>query len=115
MLGSKYDEAVETIIGATDFDKIRRMMAAVGWEWRNSGTPSLDDLERCARVLFKSLAEQIKNDPKKSHYLHSTGGLVVEYFRDETGEELKLQFVGESNEFSADTFDPMAEDYSDWV
>lgn len=50
---------IDDILDEFDFEKVHRVMVALGWQWYDTdGAPSIGDLRRTARSLLKRVVEE---------------------------------------------------------
>lgn len=81
----KQQEAIDEIMDWFDFDKVHDVMTHLNWDWRDKGTPSIQEIKHTVRKLLK---EAIMEKTTVG-----TGGFYVEYESNEKGEALNLSFV----------------------
>lgn len=83
----KQHEAIAEIMDAFDFDKVRRVMDTLEWEWAGVGVPDNYTIRSRARdMLTEAIEKQTRVD---------TGGFVAEY-HPEDGGCIRLSFELES-------------------
>ena len=66
---------IEHILDEFDFYKVHKAMEALDWTWASSaGVPTIGEMRRCARMLFKHAVEADSSSP---NYSTATGGFEV--------------------------------------
>ncbi len=91
------DKDIEYILDEFNFEKVKKVMDCLNWEWYNvEGIPSISDLRRFTRKLLQDILKESKQN-KESFLEYSSGGFKVIYYN---SGELELQFIvtKESNE-----------------
>lgn len=54
---------IDEILDEFDFEKVHRVMVALGWTWHNTdGVPSIGDLRRMARSLLQHVVSSRKTN-----------------------------------------------------
>lgn len=86
------DIAIETILHEIDFEKIHAYMTLVGWDYQDTGVPSIDELKNVARRLLQNLMAN------KSFKSFSSGGFNAKRMNDGDDEIISLSFTIESYE-----------------
>lgn len=101
---TKWNKAVDEIMGEFDFEKMHNVMVMLKWSWFYDGVPSVSDIKNAALNLFNDLYEVIKDwtteEKLEARIAYvKTGGLSAEvhfFYEDddseETTEELSLTF-----------------------
>ena len=80
-----HEEQIEEIMDYFNFDRVNKVMVALGWAWSSlNGVPEKAELRQRARELLRSVAKD------KHSICHATGGFHAS--KDEWG-NLSLQFV----------------------
>lgn len=66
---------IEHILDEFDFFRVAKVMEALNWKWATSdGVPTIGDMRRSVRMLFKHAVEADSSFP---NYSTSTGGFEV--------------------------------------
>lgn len=83
-----YDKQIKRIMEEFDFDKVRKVMCALSWTWRDEENPPVEaQLRKSAKSLLQSVADL-------HEYGYSTGTGGFEARMDFNG-DLHLRFVVE--------------------
>lgn len=73
-------EDVEEILDYFDFEKVKKVMDHLNWQWWDTGIPEIPDLRRKARSLLQTVINGIQktypNDVTGDYYT-ATGGFYV--------------------------------------
>lgn len=73
-------EDVETILDYFDFEKVKKVMDTLEWQWWDTGIPEISDLRIKARSLLKTVINGVQktypNDATGDYYT-ATGGFHV--------------------------------------
>lgn len=56
-----WQEMIDEIMDNFDFQKVRIVMIALDWRWRDEVVPDLPELRRAARKLLKHCVKEVKN------------------------------------------------------
>lgn len=97
-LNKTQKETVEEIMNTFDFRKVREVMYALDWEWRDIGVPSVEEIRQQARSMLNRCVDlQGKNE-------EGSGGLRVEYDNDKSLQDycLRLSFEVEEKTVISD-------------
>lgn len=77
-------DSIKEIMDNFDFEKVHRVMRALGWEWRDFGTPTIEEI--------KKVAEELLNDTIALNHGRLGGGFRTELY---DNDYLGLSFVVE--------------------
>ena len=92
-------EMIKKIIEEFDFEKCRKVMLALGWEWRGQGTPSIERMRKFATDILNSAINGVlireNNTRCDVPYMASSGGFKAIVYKSRYGhlDFIKLEFV----------------------
>lgn len=91
-----YRDSIDEIIDWFDFERVRRVMAFMEWEWHDSGgVPEIPELRRHARRLLNQAAEGLLRDNQSddSRFAVSCGGFTAVANRYEDTDKIYLRLT----------------------
>jgi hypothetical protein len=92
-------EMIKDIMDDFDFEKCRKVMLALDWEWWGQGTPSIKTMKESATNRLNDAVEGVLNRENNIRsdvpYMVSSGGFKAIAYKNRYGylDFLKLEFV----------------------
>lgn len=103
----KYENMVSEILEQFDFDKCKKVMSHLNWQWYGRGIPTIDLMVETSRSHLKEVIEGLlnKENKVKPHeiYIVSSGGFKAWGYKNRNGgvDKLGLEFI--VSEWDVDT------------
>ena len=95
----KYENMVSEILEQFDFEKCRKVMSLLNWQWYGQGVPTVEMMKEISRSHLKTVVDGLlhKGNQVKAHeiYICSGGGFKGWGYKNRHGgiDKLGLEFI----------------------